>query len=122
MLLLQSGHWYRSKQALARLKEWHLTVDPHLTPDGFAVLVFDLRGVTSQPQINGQPTIERHPPALVVQARDGHDLMRVEGRDRIVRAEFAPDALGDLEALVEYDHLPESRKDYTVYAKGHKLA
>ena len=56
-----------------------------------------------------------------MQAADGHDLMAVEGRDRVVRVEFAPDELPDLEPLVEYDHLPGSRKDHSVYPPGYKL-
>jgi hypothetical protein len=30
--------------------------------------------------------------------------------------------VADLEPLVEYDHLPDGRKDYKVFPKGHKLA
>lgn len=121
MTLLKDGHWYRSKQALALAGKLKLLGEPHTTPDGAALLILDVRGVVRQPRADGPPKLECHPPALVMQAADGHDLMQLQGRDRIARVEFALEALTDVERLVEYDHLPEARKDYSVYPKGMRL-
>lgn len=122
MTLLKDGHWYLSREALDRIKPLRLTGDPHVTPDGHALVILDARGVVRTPQVNGPPKAQILPPALVVQAADGHDLMQLTGRDSVVRVEFAVDQLGDLTPLVEYDHLPAARKDYAVYPRGHKLA
>jgi hypothetical protein len=118
----KDGHWYRSREALGQAAALKLTGTPHVTPDGFAVLVFDRRGPALQPARDEPARRVTLPPALVVQGEDGHDLQQVVGRDRIERVEFSPGQLGDLEPLVEYDHLPDGRKDYTTYARGHKLA
>jgi hypothetical protein len=118
---LKDGNWYRSKRALALPEGTRLAGEPYRTPDGFALLVHDARGRSRQPMSDGTVASTYRPPALVMQATDGHDLMQLEGRDRIARVEFDPDALDDLEPLVEYDQLPESRKDYSVYQRGHKL-
>jgi hypothetical protein len=122
LLFLRDAHWYRSKEALDRAKALRLTGEPHVTPDGDALLIVDMRGVTRTPQLNGPPKLELRPPALVMQGADGHDLMQLVGRDKLQRVEFSLDALGDLSPLVEYDHLPESRQDYAVYPRGHKLS
>jgi hypothetical protein len=118
----KDGHWYRSKEALAKAGALKLTGKPHATPDGFALMVFDRRGRTLQPARNRPPSPVDLPPRLVMQGDDGHDLLHLAAKDRVDRVEFDPGQLGDLEPLVEYDHLPESRKDYTVYPPGHKLA
>ncbi len=122
MTHFRDGHWYRSRAAIDLAASLRPTGDPHRTPDGCAVLVYDARGFARQPTVDGKSALSYRPPALVMQATDGRDLMAVEGTDRIVRVEFPPEALADAEPLVEYDHLPEARKDPSVYARGHKLA
>jgi hypothetical protein len=117
---IKNASWYRSKLALERLRGLVLTCDPHITPDGFGVFVSDLGGLASVP---GKPdTFVKVEPKLVMQASDGHDLMQIVGRDTIKRVEFPIHALPDLEALEEWDHLPEPRKDYTRFKPGTKLS
>ncbi len=125
MITIKDGHWYRSKEALARSATLRLIDAPHVTPDGYAVLVFDLRGVVPQPVPDGPTTSVVLPPAMVMQADHGHDLLQVVTnglQPRIERVEFPLGDLADLEPLIEYDHLPSSRQDYSVYPRGHKLA
>ncbi len=131
MPLLLSGYWYVSAAAVAKLKTLRLAADPHLTPDGKAVLVFDARGPSIEPYQDQQTgriatRIVQRPPALVMQADHGHDLMHAVADQggsglRFDRVEFAPEELPDLERLIEYDYLPQSRKDPAVPA-GTKLA
>jgi hypothetical protein len=88
-------------------------------------MVLDMGGTSVQPVVGGDPARVVTPPMLVVQAGHGHDLLhaaKVGGQPGIARVEFAPADVADLEPLVEYDHLPDGRKDYSVYPKGHKLA
>ncbi len=77
MITLKDGHWYRSKEALARSAALRLIDAPHVTPDGYAVLVLDLRGVVQQPVPDGPPKSVVLPPAMVMQADHGHDLQQV---------------------------------------------
>lgn len=136
LTILRDGHAYRSKAALERVRSLTTADRPHVTPDGHAVLACDLRGrVTVRPIIShgdpGDPAIvagTEEPvvtPVLVVLADHGHDLMHLTrdeaGSPAIRRVELVPEDLPDLEPLREYDHLPESRKDYDIYPKGHKL-
>ena len=131
MHLLISGHWYVSKVAAEKAKALRLAADPHLTPDGSAVLIFDARGPSIEPYTDPEDgqiktRVINRPAAFVAQADHGHDLMQSVTEKggtalRLERVEFTPDDLPDLHRLVEYDHLPESRKDPAV-PKGTKLA
>ncbi len=119
-MLLLSGHWYVSKHALDLIKKLPIIIGPpvHKTPEGFALLVFDRGGVGSS--VNGsKPDVM--PPVMVPQSEAGHDLMTLVG-DRAGRVTFDPASLPDLTRLVEYDHLPEGRKDLSVHKAGSKLA
>jgi hypothetical protein len=137
------GVAYRSKQVLTRLRELKLVNTPHLTPDGYAVLAADLGGPARDAPgvvVDGKPVaMPATEPCLVPLAADtaaedgtnvpGGDLMHARFVDRsgrkqieVRRVEIPIDALGDLERLVEYDHLPAHRKNYDVYPRGHKLA
>jgi hypothetical protein len=103
ILMVRDGHWYASKEALAKAKKLHLVGDPHVTPDGKATMVFDA------------------PNRFAMQADHGHDLMHFDGTS-VVRVEFAAAELDDVEMLVEFDHLPESRKETSWMLPGSKLA
>lgn len=109
MPLLLDGHWYTSKTAVDLVGRRHIFDEQHLTPDGRAVMVFDRddRGV------------------LVPQASHGHDMteLRADTGPHIKhRIELDPASLPDLERLVEFDHLPESRKATSWMKPGDKLA
>jgi hypothetical protein len=129
MTTLRPGHWYKSKQALEKAQGLRLLDPPHKTPDGFAVLIYDERGPIVQPGSGDAPSrVVVHPPALVMQADHGHDLLHVARHDRsgrpepaIDRVEFAVEDLSDVTPLCEYDHLPPGRQDYSVFPRGHKL-
>lgn len=121
--LLYAGNFYTSRVALDVIAKMHHIGEPHLTPDGKAVLVFDGGGTTTMP--NGPPVITK---ACLVPQSDGKhpiwksDLVGLpENEERVRRIELYSSQLPDLEPLVEYDHLPETRKDYTVYKPGTKL-
>jgi hypothetical protein len=144
--ILVPGRYYRSKAVLGRLTAMHLINKPHLTPDGCAILTFDAgddgkRGHRVGLEVDGKPVELRKvvPSCLVPMAEDrtdpdgknipGGDMLGVvvvmksgKPEAEVGRIEIPPDALPDLELLVEYDHLPTYRKDYNVYPKGHKLA
>lgn len=104
MTILLDQRWYTSQVAVAKARARKLAGKPHLTPEGLAVLVCDYVG----------PGLV----ALVMQGADGHDLMTRDGH----RVAFDPSALPDLDRLVEFDHLPESRKVTSWMKPGAKLA
>ena len=140
-VLIFGGRFYRSKAVLGKLVELKLVNKPHLTPDGYAVMTCDL-GDAGAPlradiALNNKPVPRRVvPTCLVPMAEDttGPDGKNIPGGDllcltwdngrhpEIRRVELLPDSIPDLEPLVEYDHLPEYRKDYKAYPKGLKLA
>lgn len=136
--LIFPGRWYRSKQALDRIKGLN-TADqkPHVTPDGYAVLIahggggpavsLDSTGLSAGALVtlNGQPVPMDPTPCLHIVRDVGPNLEHVvteDGKLVVKTVKIPIDGLGDLEPLVEFDHLPESRKDYRVYPRGHKLA
>lgn len=121
--LLFGGNWYTSRIALSFIEKIHHVGDPHLTPDGKVIMVFDAGGITTMP--SGPPIVTK---SCLVPQNDGkhpvhhHDLMGLpENGDRLDRIQLSPLDLPDLEPLVEYDHLPENRKDYKVYQPGMKF-
>lgn len=127
-LVVIPGRPYRSKQALERLKSLNLGgQEPHVTPDGFAVLA-PHAGAPTPAAVDGEPVADADAdaaPCWHVLRADGLNLEHAvfEGGRLEVRTVKIPlDGLGDVERLVEYDHLPEARKDYSVYPRGHKLA
>ena len=117
---LYHGFWYTSKHAMDLNAKLPILIGPavHKTPEGFALLVFDRGGLGSS--VNGS-TPERAPAVMVPQNEEGHDLMTLVG-DRAGRVTFDPASLPDLTRLVEYDHLPEGRKDLSVHKPRSKLA
>jgi hypothetical protein len=126
-MLLLSGRWYRSKIALDKLKGVTLLGtcrEPHVTPDGDAVLVCDFSRQASVVSVDGKPVAQPasvRPIALVPQGTKDNDLECIDLDTRAqTRVEFSLEDLPDLVALVEYDHLPESRRHPDV-PKGTKL-
>ncbi len=119
-MLLHHGFWYASKHALKLIEKLPVIIGSpaHVTPEGFALLVFDRGGASSS--VNGSTPVVA-PAVMVPQNEEGHDLMTLVG-DRAGRVTFDPASLPDLTRLVEYDHLPEGRKDLTVHKAGSKLA
>jgi|SRR6185312_5753064 len=116
---------YRSKQALERARALVIGDQvPHATPDGVAVVALHAGG--SPPvALDGRPAAAASPPCWHVLRSDGLNLEHVatvEGRLVVQTVRIPLDGLGDVERLVEYDHLPEARKDYSAYPRGHKLA
>lgn len=134
--ILAPGHWYRSKAVLNRLGTLNLVNKPHVTPDGYVLMVFDAgdRGVVQGAMgiaLDGQKIGTRIiPPCLVPSAEDttdadgknipGGDLLCVvttmikgQWSSRIERVEIPPGSVTDLELLdltKYYDHLPTYRK------------
>lgn len=116
---------YRSRQALESSRGLAIGEQrAHVTPDGFAVIALHAGGPTPA-SLDGKPAAAPAAPCWHVLREDGLNLEHAAtaGGRLVVQAVRIPvDGLGDVERLVEYDHLPEARKDYSVYPRGHKLA
>lgn len=119
------GFPYRSAEALRIARSLAIGDQAvHETPDGCAVLAPYAEG--SPPLVvNGSP-VAVAPPSLVLHVlrADGLNLEEAAmvGGNLVVRTvKIDPAALPDLARLVEYDHLPEARKDHSAYPPGHKI-
>lgn len=125
-ILIVPGLPYRSRKALKLIEALNVGAqNAHVTPDGYAVLA-PFAGRPAPVSVNGVPVPSvASPLVLHVLRDDGLNLEHVvtEGNRLVVKTvALNPVDLPDLERLAEYDHLPEARKDYTVYPRGHKLA
>jgi hypothetical protein len=107
---LQDGRWYSIGRPVP---------GAHCTPDGRAIGIFQRGERPLEPCFNdkGEITFRRGqklPPRIAVQAPDGHDLIEYDlsnpHQPKCRRVVFALEHCGDVQPVIEADHLPESRK------------